>query len=122
MLGLRCYEGFSLIASSGGYPLVVPGLLTAAASLLSEHGARVCGLSCGLRALEHRVHSCGARASLLHGTYHLPGPGIEPISLVLAGRFFTTGASPVAQMVKNLFAMQGTLVQSLGQEDPLQKG
>ena len=28
----------------------------------------------------------------------------------------------VAQMVKNLPAMQGTWVQSLGQEDPLEKG
>ena len=31
-------------------------------------------------------------------------------------------ASLVAQMVKNLHAMQGTCVQSLGQEDPLEKG
>ena len=31
------------------------------------------------------------------------------------------GASLVAQMVKNLFAMQETRVQSLGQEDPLEK-
>ena len=30
--------------------------------------------------------------------------------------------SLVAQMVKNLPAMQGTQVQSLGQEDPLEKG
>ena len=29
---------------------------------------------------------------------------------------------PVAQMVKNLPAMQETRVQSLGQEDPLEKG
>ena len=32
------------------------------------------------------------------------------------------GASLVAQMVKNLLAMQETRVQSLGQEDPLEKG
>ena len=32
------------------------------------------------------------------------------------------GASLVAQMVKNLPAMQETLVRSLGQEDPLEKG
>ena len=32
------------------------------------------------------------------------------------------GASLVAQMVKNLFAMQETQVQSLGQEDPLEEG
>ena len=31
-------------------------------------------------------------------------------------------ASPVAQLVKNLPAMQETWVQSLGWEDPLQKG
>ena len=31
-------------------------------------------------------------------------------------------ASPAAQMVKNLAAMQETQVQSLGQEDPLEKG
>ena len=31
-------------------------------------------------------------------------------------------ASPVVQMVKNLPAMQETQVQSLGQEDPLEKG
>ena len=30
--------------------------------------------------------------------------------------------SLVAQMVKNLLAMQETQVQSLGQEDPLEKG
>ena len=33
-----------------------------------------------------------------------------------------TLASPVAQMVKNLPAMQETPVHSLGQEDPLEKG
>ena len=32
------------------------------------------------------------------------------------------GASPVAQAVKNLPAMQETRVQSLGREDPLEKG
>ena len=31
-------------------------------------------------------------------------------------------ASPVAQLVKNLPAMRETWVQSLGQEDPLEKG
>ena len=36
--------------------------------------------------------------------------------------YFLIWASPVAQMVKNLPAMQETLVRSLGQEDPLEKG
>ena len=33
-----------------------------------------------------------------------------------------TGASLVAQLVKNLPAMQETCIQSLGQENPLEKG
>ena len=35
---------------------------------------------------------------------------------------FVIGASLVAQIVKNLPATQETWVQSLGQEDPLEKG
>ena len=34
----------------------------------------------------------------------------------------SSGASLIAQLVKNLPAMQETLVQFLGQEDPLEKG
>ena len=41
----------------------------------------------------------------------------------LRGReYMYTWASLVAQMVKNLPPMQETWVQSLGQEDPLEKG
>ena len=43
--------------------------------------------SWGSRALEHRVSSCGTRAQLLHGMWDLPGPGLEPVSPALAGRF-----------------------------------
>ena len=39
---------------------------------------------------------------------------------ILPGSFY--GAFPMAQMVKNLPAMGETWVQSLGQEDPLEKG
>ena len=35
---------------------------------------------------------------------------------------YVYGASPVAQMVKNLSAMQEARVQALGWEDPLEKG
>ena len=35
---------------------------------------------------------------------------------------WTRGASPVAQIVKNLPAMQETQVRSLGWEDPLENG
>ena len=46
--------------------------------------------SCGLRALELRISSCGAWAQLLRGMWDLPRPGLEPVSLALAGRFLTT--------------------------------
>ena len=40
------------------------------------------------------------------------GPGLIPWA----------GASPVAQLIKNLPAMQETWVRSVGWEDPLEKG
>ena len=46
--------------------------------------------SCGSRALEHRLSSCGALALLLRGMWDPPGPGLEPMSPVLAGGFLTT--------------------------------
>ena len=50
-----------------------------------------CGLSsCGSRALQHRLSSCGARAQLLHGMWDLPRPGIKPLPPALAGGFLTT--------------------------------
>ena len=60
------------------------------------------GFSCGARALEscrllqlwlsgsNRISSCGLWAQLLCGTWDLPGPGVEPVSPALAGRFLTT--------------------------------
>ena len=36
------------------------------------------------------LSSCGTQAQLLCGMWDLPGPGIEPVSLALAGRFLTT--------------------------------
>ena len=46
--------------------------------------------SCGLWALERRLSSCGTRAQLLRSMWDLPGPGLEPMSPALAGRFLTT--------------------------------
>ena len=43
--------------------------------------------------LEHRISSSGVWARLLCGMWDLPGSWIEPVSLVLAGRFFTTNPS-----------------------------
>ena len=64
--------GFSLVAASGGYSLVVVlRLLISVALLVVEHGllgtkasvAAARGLGrCGFRALEHRISSCGAQA------------------------------------------------------------
>ena len=44
------------------------------------------------------------------------------MKLYLKGIMTSYGASLVAQMIKNLPAMPETWVQSLGQEDPLEKG
>ena len=44
---------------------------------------------------------------------------MEPLSLIIT--ITATRASLVTQLVKNLPAMQETLVQFLGQEDPLEK-
>ncbi|KAJ8777134.1 hypothetical protein J1605_014517 [Eschrichtius robustus] len=46
--------------------------------------------SCGTRAPERRLNSCGAQAELLRGMWDLPGPGLEPVSPALAGGFLTT--------------------------------
>ena len=52
---------------------------------------------------------------------YLP-PSQIPIPVRNAESHGSYGASLVAQMVKNLPAMQETWDQSLGQEDPLEKG
>ena len=45
VLGLHCCSGFSLVVASRGYSLVaVLGLLIVVASLITEHGCRVCRL------------------------------------------------------------------------------
>ena len=63
--------GFSLVAASGGYPVVVMYGLIAVASLVAEH--RLQGMwasvavagglsSCSSQALEHRLNSCSTQA------------------------------------------------------------
>ena len=83
-------HGPSLVAVTGGYSLSpVYGLRNAGSSLVVEH--RLQGIqtsavvarglsSCGSQALEHRLNSCGTWASLLCGTWALPGSGIQPVS------------------------------------------
>jgi len=67
------------LATRGLSPLVVSeGYSLAAAKGFSLHstGSRAC-----------RPSSCGSWAYLPRGMWNLPGPGIEPVSPVLAGGF-----------------------------------
>ena len=94
-----CARAFSSCSERGLLFVVVCGLLTAVASPLQSMGSRRVGFSsCGSRALEHRLSSCGAGAQLLCGMSDLSGPGLEPMSPALAGRFSTTAppGKPVA--------------------------
>ena len=68
------------------------------ASVVVARGLSSCGSqalerrlsSCGSWSIERRLSSCGTQASLLRGRWDLPGPGIELMSLALAGGFLTT--------------------------------
>ena len=112
MLGFYyCAQAFSSCGERGLLFVAVHGLLIAVASLCCR--ARALGTqpsvavarglsSCGSRALERRLSSCGARSWLLRSTWHLPGPGIEPVSPALAGRFSTT--APPGKFLFSLFS------------------
>ena len=71
----------SLVAASRDY-----SSLQCMGSVVVAHGLS----SCGLWVLESRFSSCGAQAQLLHDMWNLPGPGIEPMSPALTGRFLFT--------------------------------
>ena len=80
VLGLRfCATAFSSCGKRGPLFIAVRGPLTVAASPVAEHRLQTCRLS-----------SCGSRALLLRGMWDLPRPGLEPVSLALAGGFSTT--------------------------------
>ena len=63
------------------------GLLIAVAFLIAKHRLQGAPASivvvCGL-------NSCGARAQWIQGMWDIPRSWIKPVSLALAGRFFTT--------------------------------
>ena len=83
----------SLVVASRGYSCPVR-LLTAVASSVASAGCRHVDLSsCSALALELEFSSGGTGALLLHGMWNLPGPGIKPLSLALAGGFLSA-ASP----------------------------
>ena len=80
VLGLRfCARAFSSCGKAGATlhrgARATP--LTIAASLVAEHRLQM-----------RRLSNCGSRAQLLRGIP--PRPGLEPVSLALAGRFSTT--------------------------------
>ena len=85
-------RGPFLVAASRGYStLRCAGFSLRWLLLLRSMGSRHAGFSsCGSRALERRLSSCGTWAQLLHGMWDLPRPGLEPTSPALAGRFLTT--------------------------------
>ena len=64
------------------------GLLFAAIVVQASHCS---GFSCyPALSIERRLRSHGAQVQLLHGTWDLPGPGIEPLGPALAVGFLTT--------------------------------
>ena len=80
-LGLRCCAwAFSSCGEQGLLFIVVHGLCSGAPAL----GARASVV------VAHRLSSCGARVQLLRCMWDLPGSGLEPLSLALAGRFLST--------------------------------
>ena len=97
--------GLSLVAASRGYSLLwCAGFSLQWLFLLQRMGSRHAGFSsCGLRALERRLCSCGSWASLLRSMWDLPRPGIKPMSPALAGGFLTTGPPRKSLHVVYLF-------------------
>ena len=64
------------------------------ASVRCSTQASQCGdfCGCGAQALGLKgFNSCGTWAQLFRGVWDLAGPGIEPVSLALTGRFLTIG-------------------------------
>ena len=69
------------------------GLSCYRAQSIGCEGFSSCGMwlsGFGSHVVECRLNSCGTQAQLLCGMWDSPGPGIEPMSPVLADRFFTT--------------------------------
>ena len=80
-----CVEWGLLFLQCGGFSLLRP-------LLFWSTGSRHTGFcSCGSRALERGLSSCGTWAQLLRGICSLPRPGIKCMSLALAGGFLSIG-------------------------------
>ena len=93
VLGLRfCARAFSSCGKWGPLFIAVRGPLIIVASLVAEH-----------RLQTRRLSNCGSWAQLLHVTWDLPRPGLEPASPALAGRLSTT--APPGKPVYELFIL-----------------
>ena len=105
MLGLRfCARAFSSCGERGPLFIAVRAPFTVAASLVTEHRLQTCRLS-----------NCGSRAHLLRGMWDLPGPGLEPVSPALAGRFSTTAppGKPPLGLLRKTLAPRGRYLESI---------
>jgi len=77
VLSLHCCKSFSVVEESRRYSLVVHGFLIGVASLAAERGLQDRELSsCGSRAPEHRLNSCGSGACRI-----FPDQGSNPCLL-----------------------------------------
>ena len=72
-------RGLSPVVASGGHSSSQCAGLSLPRPLVAGH-----------RLQTRRLSNCGSRAQLLRGMWDLPGPGLEPVSPALAGRFSTT--------------------------------
>ena len=77
--GSSLLGGFSLTAEGRDYSRLAERGLIAMALLLQSPGSRCVSF-----------RSCSTWAQALCSTWSLPGPGIEPMSLALAGKFSST--------------------------------
>ena len=79
VLVLRSCEGFSLVVVSGGSRC--GDFSCCGAWALGHTGFNICGMygrsGCSLLVLEHRLNSCGTRASSPRSMWDLPGSGID---------------------------------------------
>ena len=60
--------------------------------------------NCSSWALEHGLSNCDTHTRLLHSTWDLPGPGIEPLSPAQSGGFFT--AEPPGKLQSVVFIIR----------------
>ena len=113
-------RAFSLVVASGSCSLVTAcGLFPGVAPLIADHRFRrmrtsvaaAHGLSSrSAWALEHRLSSCSAQASLLHGTWGRPTWGVEPVFPALAGGFIT--AEPPGKLLVWILELHFQLLRS----------